>query len=125
MNKIQNTKEAICPITIATGGTGGNNSVTPPAGHIVGCVIIQRGGDNPGMIRAGIKNQAQEPLSEMQAIENYRSREACYLEGCKPLNFIADGSAIYLNVLATAAFTTDFHADLILIYKDERFCPTN
>ena len=114
-----NTFEAICPITIAATVAGGNAQFTPRAGHVIGCVIIAKGGDNPGMVRASIRNQAGEAISESQAIENYRSREAGYFEGYKPLNFMADGTQHYLTITASEAMVTPFHADLIYIYAKQ------
>jgi|GEM_PF-6410079 len=120
MNVGENTKEAICPIKISAGQTGNSKEFTPRVGHVIGVVIfVPDPIPNPGIVRASIKDVSGVPLSEMQDVRNYRSRDCKYLEGAKPLNFYSNGSPITVTYSALQAMSDDFEADLIFIYKDE------
>jgi len=115
-----NTKESIRPIKILAGETGGTVEFTPPNGHVIGCVIYYPEiMPNQGIVRASIKDVAQQPISEMQDIRNYRSRDCEYLKGVKPLNLMANGSTYTFTIAAKLPMDNDFEADLIFVYAPE------
>ncbi|MFB9098304.1 hypothetical protein ACFFVF_18025, partial [Flavobacterium jumunjinense] len=60
--------------------------------------------------------------SKMQHIDNYRSREASYSEGFKPVEPMESGKRIRFEIRADSAFTADFKAQLILIKEKRKNC---
>lgn len=115
---IENTQESIGSLIILTGNSANSVDFGTLKGHVIGCVIYAKG-DNPGFVRASIKDNAGKEVSRLQSIENYRSRDTSYQKGCKPLNLMAENRTFTLEVQATQPFTTDFYAEVIFIYKAE------
>jgi hypothetical protein len=82
---------------------------------IVGCVIYtDELTASPARINASIQVGGQD-VSKAQSIENYRSREASYEKGYKPVKHFTSGKAVRFEVRSTENFTADFTAQLILI----------
>lgn len=120
---IKNTQESIAALTILTGASANSIDFTPLKGHVIGCVIFYKG-DNPGYVRAVVKDSAGTEISRLQSIDNYRSRDASYLKGCKPLNIMTENRTFTFEVIATQPFSTDFLGELIFIYAPEK-CDNN
>ncbi|QEE49611.1 hypothetical protein FUA48_08455 [Flavobacterium alkalisoli] len=112
-------QEEIVNLTIASGSR--NNSVTfqPMAGLVIGCVIYTNAAPNTGFVTAKITNDNGEVISASADIRNYRSREAGYKEGCKPLYFETGNKAYTFEVNSDANFTADFKCQLVLIYEND------
>jgi hypothetical protein len=58
----------------------------------------------------------------MQSIDNYRDREAGYIEGKKPLN-VEGGNFYTVSVQSTELFTADFQVEMIFVYENP--CTSN
>lgn len=116
-------KEEVVNLTVATGDTRNDIDFTPVNGKIVGCVIFTPSGDKafPSIINAGIKEQTGDYASKMQDIRNYRSREAAYPHGFKPLN-LQGGMPLNFTVQGNGEFNDEFTCQLILIYEQELQC---
>lgn len=109
--------EEVIPFIVESGANGTivTESTTPDGSTVVGCVIYHNGLDkNPDMIRASIQADQGE-ISALQHIENYRSREASYDRGYKPLPHFATGKKLRLELRSDEPFTDDFKGQLILI----------
>lgn len=113
----RSTIEHIVPLTVAAGSTSNKERFELPAGKILGCMIYKGELNNTGFVRASIKNVGGEFISELQHIDNYRSREASYVDGIKPLQ-IEGGKTYTYEVLATEAFTGDFLTEMIFVYEN-------
>lgn len=118
-----NTSEDIIPIKIAIGVNSTSVSRKIDPGKVVGVVTYyNKTTNNPGMVRAAIKNSAGTEISKMQPLENYRSRDCEYLKGAKPLN-VQGGDSITIDIVATANFTAETQIDFVFIYEtQEQFC---
>lgn len=114
------TLEHIIPLTVLNGETSATVDVKLPQGQIthVACFFRDYSAIQDGFVRASIKDVTGLEISKMQSIENYRDREAGYLAGKKPLE-IEGGNVFTFTVQATQAFTADFLAELVFIYKSE------
>jgi hypothetical protein len=119
---MQNTKEHVVSLSILAAEQSGSVDFTPIKGKVIGCVIYKNDATNPGFVRAVVKDNAGTEISKLQSIDNYRSREAEYLRGAKPLNIETGGRTFTFEVLATEPFAADFLAELIFIYEPE-VCP--
>lgn len=114
------TLEYIIPLTVLSGTTGNTNSVKLPAGKITHVAIFYRdySAANDGFVRAAITDVSGTEVSKMQSIDNYRDREAGYLEGKKPLN-IEGGNIFNFIIQATLNFKTNFIAELVFVYENQ------
>ncbi len=101
---------------VVKAGTNGNKvHKLIPNGKVVQSVIYTPEVlNNKGFVRASILDGSESPLSKLQDIRNYRSREAGYFEN-KPLK-INGGQNIHLEVIATQNFTADTLVELVLDY---------
>lgn len=101
---------------VVKAGTNGNKvHKLIPNGKVVQSVIYTPVAlNNTGFVRASILDGSESPLSKLQDIRNYRSREAGYFQN-KPL-FINGGQNIHLEVIATQNFSADTLIELILDY---------
>jgi hypothetical protein len=109
--------EEVIPFIVATGdATKAIQFSTPADGTtVVGAVIYHNGLDkNPEMINVEIQAGGHQ-VSKLQHIDNYRSREASYPTGYKPVDEFQSGKTARLTITADAAFTADFKGQLILI----------
>lgn len=110
--------EEVIEITVENGTTGNvlpNVATDKDESTIVGCVIFHSGTDaNPSIINASIQVSGQD-VSKPQHIENYRSREASYEKGFKPVKPFTSGKSVRFEVRSTENFTAEFKAQLILI----------
>lgn len=98
-----------------TGDVLTNVKTDADGSKIVGCVIFHNGTDkNPTIINASIQSGGKD-ISKPQHIDNYRSREAAYTDGYKPVTPFTSGQQIRFEVRSEQAFTANFHAQLILI----------
>lgn len=117
------TIEKVIGVTVANTTTGTSVTATLPPGEIthVSAFFRDYSAIQAGFIRASIKDVNGEEVSEIQSIENYRDREAGYLDAKKPLP-IEGGKQYTITIVATAAFTGDFLADFVFVYKDQDKC---
>lgn len=116
---MKNTLESVVALTIPAGSSSGNVDFVPLKGHVIGCVVYTNNAANPGFVRAVVKDNAGVEISKLQSIENYRSRDAEYLKGCKPLNIETGGRTFTYEVIATDNFVDDHLSELIFIYEPE------
>lgn len=70
--------------------------------------------NNPGMVRAIIKNKAGEPIADLVNIRDYRSRETGYLNGCKPIYF-EGGQQVTVEIFASQPFAADTDFDFVFV----------
>ncbi|MEE1899583.1 hypothetical protein V1389_14635 [Flavobacterium rakeshii] len=111
--------EEVVELKIPAGSTSNSYSFQPQAGLVIGCVIFHNEAPNTGMVQASIKTDNGESVSAMSHIENYRSREAGYKEGCKPL-YLETGNKNYVfEVSSDKAFDEEFRCQLVLIYEND------
>lgn len=109
--------EEIVEITVSNGEFG--SSIEPmtkaDGSKVVGVVQYNNGlTSNPDMINAKIMANGTE-VSPNQHIENYRSREASYEKGYKPIIPFDSGVRVRIEIVSTSAFTADFKAQFVLI----------
>ncbi len=115
------TKEEVYNIKIAVGQKGNNLFFTPVAGRVIGLLIYHNKGKD-FVANAGVKADDGTYISKMQHIANYRSRETCYFNGCKPVDFQTQGKTYTLEITTDEPVADkDFVGQLILIYEDTRF----
>lgn len=119
---MENTKEHIQVLTVEAGENGAEVTFKPEAGKIIGCVAFPREQSdlkNPDFVNVSLQDSAGVFLSKQQDIRNYRSRDAKYSEGCKPLN-VEGGNQMTLRVHSKTAFTADFSFQFILVYENQK-----
>lgn len=114
------TLEYIIPITVLSGTTGNTAQAKLPSGKITHAAVFYRDYTtaNDGFVRVAITDASGQDISKMQSIENYRDRNAGYLEGKKPLD-IEGGNIFNFIIQASIAFKTDFMAELVFVYENE------
>lgn len=87
------------------------------AGSIIGVVAYPADKTvRAGVVRVAIKDSSGADICPMQNVENYRSREAGYIAGSKPLD-IQGGQAVTIELIADADFATATSYDFIFIYE--------
>ncbi|WP_445713660.1 hypothetical protein [Flavobacterium sp.] len=110
--------EEVIDITVVSGTTGTvepNVATDKDDSTVVGCVIYCDDlSANPAMINASIQVGGQD-VSKPQNIQNYRSREAGYDKGFKPVKPFTSGKPVRFEIRSIAEFTDTFRAQLILI----------
>lgn len=101
---------------VVKAGTNGNKvHKLIPNGKVIQSVIFTPTNlNNTGFVRASILDGSESPLSKLQDIRNYRSRETGYFQN-KPL-LINGGQNIHLEVIATEIFSEDTNIELVLDY---------
>ncbi len=114
------TREEIVSIEVPVGSTSQLKSFTPLAGRVIGLVVFHNKKDI--VANLSVKADDGQFISKPQHIENYRSRNTCYFDGCKPVDFQTQGQTYYVEVTCEEAVTDKpLKAQLILIYEDTRF----
>ena len=113
-------KQEVISVTVDNGSTGNKAKVEIPAGRILQGVIFYTDLNNTGFVRAAILDGSQHPLSQLQDVRNYRSRDTAYLSN-KPLN-AKGGQNIYLEIQATEAFSDNTNFELVLDYEVDETC---
>ena len=119
---MQNTKEHIQVITVKDGDNTNEVVFKPEAGKIIGCVAYVKDDSDLGnsdFVNLSLQDHDGQYLSKMQDVRNYRSRDAKYSEGCKPLN-VEGGNNMTLRVASKQPFSKDFTLQFILVYENER-----
>ncbi|UUC45578.1 hypothetical protein [Flavobacterium cerinum] len=110
------TKEEVIYFNIPAGQTFDAFRQVLPEGTMLGTVIFHNDRDN-NYIQAAIKNDAGVEISKMQHIANYRSRNANYEQGMKPIPMNPFGKTYTLEIKLAEALATDFVGQAIFIYK--------
>lgn len=115
------TKEEVVNIEIGVGSKINNVAFTPVAGRVIGLVVYH---NKPNIIaNLSVKSDDGQFISKPQHIENYRSRNTCYFDGCKPVDFQTQGKTYYLEVSSEEEISDKpLKVQLILIYEDTRNC---
>ncbi|MFN3941495.1 MAG: hypothetical protein ACK4K1_02520 [Flavobacterium sp.] len=118
---IRSTEEVVKIVIPAGINNREKVSFQPPVGKVVG-LLIYTNDKQPrnGNIRAELREYTGKEISKLQDIRNYRSRESGYFDGCKPVDFDANGTSLDFEIIADDVFDNDFTAELILIYADTR-----
>jgi len=114
------TVEEVISLIVPSGSSTYNATKQLSAGKIcrVAMFFPEISGKNTGFVRASIKDNTGTEISQMQSIENYRDREAGYIDGKKPLP-AEGGSQFTVTVQATENFTDDFLVDCVFVYVIE------
>lgn len=110
------TKEEVLSFKVPAGQTFDAFKQVLPAGNLLG-VVIYHNDTNSNYIQASIKDDASIEMSKMQHIDNYRSRNAPYEQGMKPIPMNPAGKTYTLEIKLAEALTTDFIGQVIFIYK--------
>lgn len=115
MDEFQIIEERV-NISVATGQTmNAVETVTSSDGTDVIRVVVFRGDlNNASMVDLSIQANGND-VSKLQHIDNYRSREAGYLDN-KHCHF-PSGQKVRIEVRAETAFTADFKAQVIFIKR--------
>lgn len=111
--------EEVVNLEIPAGGAPfASERFTPQAGLVIGCVVFTNNASTDGTIVAKITTDSGDVISPATDIRNYRSREAGYKEGCKPLYFETNGRTLVFEVGCDAEFYDNFKCQLVLIYEN-------
>lgn len=114
-----NTKEEILNISLSVGETIKSESITLIAGRVIGLVVYPN-----KEVRANLSVKADDGtfISKPQHILNYRSRNTCYFDGCKPVDFQTQGKTYYVEIAAAEPVENEsLEVQVIFIYEDTRF----
>lgn len=118
------TKEEIVNISVAVGEKSQMVSTTPVSGRVIG-LLVYHNGDEKLHANLSLKADDGTYISKPQHIANYRSRNTCYFNGCKPVDFETQGKTYYVEVNCEEAVAdTPLKIQLIFIFEDERFTNT-
>ena len=104
-------------IAIASGQSSGTIRFTPQDGLVTGVVIYQNNAANTGIVTAKITDDSGNEIAAEVHIDDYKRREAAYKDGMKPVFFETRGKTYVLTINATAAFSAEFKAQLVLDYN--------
>ncbi|HEX8269770.1 MAG TPA: hypothetical protein VF581_07750 [Flavobacterium sp.] len=112
------TTEEIINITAESGTNYATETRRLNPGKIIGVMAYKSATDNnnPGFVSMNVKNSAGTEVSKLQHIDNYRSREAAYLDGVKPLS-LEGGQSYKIEIQASANFTSDLLVQVIFVYE--------
>ena len=110
------TKEEVLPFKVPAGQTFDAFKQVLPVGMMLGAVIFHND-RNGNYIQAAIKDDAGVEISKMQHIDNYRSRNAPYEQGLKPIPMNPFGKTYTLEIKLAEALATDFIGQVVFIYK--------
>ena len=116
---MNNTIEDVLILDVPAGVTVKDARKELRPGRIIGVVVYGEddSNGNSSVVRLSLKDSTGADICKLQNIKNYRSREAAYLVGCKPLD-IKGGQIVTAEVVAKNAFRgTSF--DVIFIYAPE------
>ncbi len=114
---IMSTLEYSQTLTVPAGSNAASVTFSPDEGTIVGCSIYGPATvDNPGTVRAKIKDNAGREVSMLQNIANYRNRETAYKDGFKPIEAFG-GRPMTFEIIADQNFDSDTSYDLVLVYN--------
>lgn len=106
-------------IIVPTGEYSKTVQFTPYTGLVIACAIFTNDGDNAGFVSAKITDDANQDISPLTHIDNYRDREASYIAGKKPLRLDTGGKAYQVTITSDKPFTTDLRAQLVLVYEND------
>lgn len=106
--------ERVISLTALNKTTNATESQTLDVGQIVG-VVVYHNHTGEGMVRAKITDNTGEIISQLQHIDNYRSREAAYKESYKPL-LCQGNQRLTIDIIADVEFAKDTKFDFIFIY---------
>lgn len=110
------TKEEVLYFNVPAGKTFDSFKQVLPEGVMLGTVIFHNDRDG-NYIQVGLKNDAGVEISKMQHIDNYRSRNAPYEQGIKPIPMNPYGKTYTLEIKLAQALATDFVGQAIFVYK--------
>lgn len=114
-------KNFVLPLIVPSGQSTKKITLQTEDGFIKRAVIVHGASANNGVVRALIKDATGDKLAELQPVEMFRSRDVQYKEDGVPL-FVKGGTLMTFEIIATANFTADYQADLVLIYEEEENC---
>lgn len=85
-------------------------------GRYIGVAVYKSAANNnnTGTVRASIQNSAGEYIADLVHIDDYRSRDTAYLQGCKPIR-VDGGSQVTITIIAEANFTADTSFDFVFV----------
>ncbi|HRB72434.1 hypothetical protein [Flavobacterium sp. UBA4197] len=112
-----NTKEEVINFRVPAGSSYDFFSSKLVSGCLVGVVIYHNNQDGD-FIQAALKDDSGIEICKMQHLENYRSRNASYLEGCKPLPMDPLGKTYTLEIKALEPLRNDLVGQMIFIYSN-------
>ena len=118
---LKKTIEKVISLTVVSGTATNQATMFLPNGKITHVCANFRdySGINTGFVRSSIKDANGEEVSQMQAVENYATRQGgSFTSSKKPLP-VDGGSNYTVTVQATANFTGDFLYEVTFIYEVE------
>lgn len=116
------TKEEIINVEIPVGERFIATTFTPVSGRVIGLVVFHNKDEKQLFANLALKADDGQFISKSQHIGNYRSRNTCYFDGCKPVDFQTQGKAYTVEIYCEQAVSdAPLKAQLILIYEDTRF----
>lgn len=111
--------ERVITVDAAKGTTNASNYQTLDVGQIVGVAVFHNyKGD--GTLRAKITDNTGEIISQLQHIDNYRSREAAYKDSYKPL-LCQGNQKLSIDIINDITFDKDVKFDFVFIYDFQNF----
>lgn len=114
---MNNTIEDVLILRVPVGTRTADARKQLRTGTIVGVVAYPADkAARAGVVRVSIKDSSGQDICPMQNIENYRSREAGYIAGAKPLD-IQGGQAVTIELIADENFAAATTFDFIFIYE--------
>lgn len=114
---MNNTIEDVLILRVPAGTRTADARKQLRTGTIVGVVAYPADKTaRTSVVRAAIKDSSGQDICPMQNVENYRSREAGYIAGAKPLD-IQGGQAVTIELIADENFATPTSYDFIFIYE--------
>lgn len=114
-----NTLEDVLIVKVSNGTRVATDRKQLRSGDIIGVVAYPADDTaSRGVVRARIQDSTGQDICALQNIKNYRSREAGYIQGCKPLS-LKGGQAVTIEIIASEDFTSATSYDFIFIYAPE------
>ncbi|MGQ2982115.1 hypothetical protein [Flavobacterium sp.] len=110
-------------LPIASGSNTIVKRFTPQSGRILGCSFYHNNSSSSpittGTISAKITTDSGEDIIPMCDIRHYRNRDAAYNDGLVPMDYDTCGKTLEVTIVATANFSANFNATLVLVYDKE------
>ena len=109
-------------ISIASGSATATKSFTPQSGKVIGFCIYDNNTDgsiNDGIVSAKLTTDSNEDIAPMCDIRHYRNRDAAYKDGLVELDLETCGRTYVVTITATANFSDDYKATVVLVYDKD------
>lgn len=111
----------IISLTAEIGTSTVSASQSLDSGKIIGVSIYKNGVNNPGFVRAAIKDNSGTDVVPLHHIDDFRNRETAYGQGYMPLQ-MEGGKKVTVDIQASANFSANTDFEAVFYYEESQNC---